>query len=234
MAVESVDRIGEGLDGIVVAQVLDLRPAPQRRQDPAGRRRRRRRRAPADLLRRLQHGRRRPRAAGHPRHGDARRPGDRPAQAPRRVVQRHALLGPRARPRRRPRRHPDRAGRRRAGPALGTPITEALGITPDVLYDLEINPNRPDAMSVAGVARDLAARLGLPFAIPEPQVEIVAGDAAVPHLGRDPRPRPAAAGSTPGSSTASRVEPSPALDRRAPHPPRACARSTTWSTPPTT
>ncbi len=64
------------------------------------------------------------------------------------------------------------------GPALGTPIGEALGITPDVLYDLEINPNRPDAMSVAGVARDLAARLGLPFAIPEPQVEIVAGDAA--------------------------------------------------------
>ena len=59
----------------------------------------------------------------------------------------------------------------------GTPITVALGITPDVLYDLEINPNRPDAMSVAGVARDLAARLGLPFAIPEPQPEIVPGDA---------------------------------------------------------
>ena len=64
------------------------------------------------------------------------------------------------------------------GPALGTPIGDALGITPDVLYDLEINPNRPDAMSVAGVARDLAARLGLPFAIPEPQVEVLAGDAA--------------------------------------------------------
>ena len=61
---------------------------------------------------------------------------------------------------------------------LGTPITEALGITPDVLFDLEINPNRPDAMSVAGVARDLAARLGLPFAIPEPQIEELPGDAA--------------------------------------------------------
>ena len=45
-----------------------------------------------------------------------------------------------------------------------------------MLYDLEINPNRPDAMSVAGVARDLAARLGLPFAIPEPQVTEVAGE----------------------------------------------------------
>jgi len=41
-----------------------------------------------------------------------------------------------------------------------------MGIERDVLYDLEINPNRPDAMSVAGVARDLAARMGLPFALP--------------------------------------------------------------------
>src|SRR3954451_23512931 len=36
------------------------------------------------------------------------------------------------------------------GLALGTPFPEAMGIEPDVLYDLEINPNRPDAMSVAG------------------------------------------------------------------------------------
>jgi phenylalanyl-tRNA synthetase beta chain len=42
-----------------------------------------------------------------------------------------------------------------------------------VLYDLEINPNRPDAMSVAGVARDLAARLGVPFTLPEPVVDEV-------------------------------------------------------------
>ncbi len=52
--------------------------------------------------------------------------------------------------------------------APGTAIRDALGIEADVLYDLEVNPNRPDAMSVAGVARDLAARLRLPFAIPEP------------------------------------------------------------------
>ncbi len=52
--------------------------------------------------------------------------------------------------------------------APGTPFTEAMGIERDVLYDLEINPNRPDAMSVAGVARDLAARLRLPFALPDP------------------------------------------------------------------
>ena len=54
--------------------------------------------------------------------------------------------------------------------SLGAPVAEALGITPDVLFDLEVNPNRPDAMSVMGVARDLAARLGVPFTIPVPQV----------------------------------------------------------------
>ena len=61
--------------------------------------------------------------------------------------------------------------------APGTPIIDALGISADVLFDLEINPNRPDAMSVAGVARDLAARLSLPFAIPVPQVTEAEGDA---------------------------------------------------------
>ncbi len=54
-------------------------------------------------------------------------------------------------------------------PTLGTPIGEALGIADDVLYDLEVNPNRPDAMSVAGVARDVAARLGVPFTQLDPQ-----------------------------------------------------------------
>jgi phenylalanyl-tRNA synthetase beta chain len=56
------------------------------------------------------------------------------------------------------------------GMDLGVSLMGQLGLAGDVLFELEINPNRPDAMSVAGVARDLAARLGLPFAIPEPQV----------------------------------------------------------------
>ncbi|MDQ3294459.1 MAG: phenylalanine--tRNA ligase subunit beta, partial [Actinomycetota bacterium] len=51
----------------------------------------------------------------------------------------------------------------------GTPIRDALGIEADLLWDLEINPNRPDAMSVAGVARDLAAYHDLPFALPSIQ-----------------------------------------------------------------
>jgi phenylalanyl-tRNA synthetase beta chain len=56
----------------------------------------------------------------------------------------------------------------------GTPLRDALGIEADVLYDLEINPNRPDAMSIAGVARDLAAHYGVSFAIPTPDISGVA------------------------------------------------------------
>ena len=53
------------------------------------------------------------------------------------------------------------------GLTVGAPFAAAMGIESDVVYDLAIEGNRPDAMSVAGVARDAAARLRLPFAIPE-------------------------------------------------------------------
>ena len=49
----------------------------------------------------------------------------------------------------------------------GAPLMQELGLVGDILWDLEINPNRPDAMSVAGVARDLAARLDIPVEVPE-------------------------------------------------------------------
>ena len=52
------------------------------------------------------------------------------------------------------------------GAELGMSLGGALGIEADVLWDLEVNANRPDAMSVAGVARDLAAALGVPFSFP--------------------------------------------------------------------
>jgi len=54
-----------------------------------------------------------------------------------------------------------------AGTGLGLDVREALGLD-DIIFDLEITPNRPDAMSVAGVARDLAAALGAPFTLPTP------------------------------------------------------------------
>jgi phenylalanyl-tRNA synthetase beta chain len=61
---------------------------------------------------------------------------------------------------------------------LGMPLAEAMGIEADVLYDLEVNPNRPDAMSVAGVARDLAARVGVPFTMPDPAPPAPSGSPA--------------------------------------------------------
>lgn len=53
----------------------------------------------------------------------------------------------------------------------GTPLAGALGIEPDVVFDLDVSPNRPDALCMAGVARDLAAALGETWswpATPEP------------------------------------------------------------------
>jgi phenylalanyl-tRNA synthetase beta chain len=51
--------------------------------------------------------------------------------------------------------------------ALGLDVRELFGLD-DVVFDLDITPNRPDAMSMAGVARDLAAALALPFTMPAP------------------------------------------------------------------
>lgn len=49
---------------------------------------------------------------------------------------------------------------------LGTPVFDALGVHPDVVYDLDLTRNRPDAWCHLGVARDLAARLGVELTVP--------------------------------------------------------------------
>lgn len=49
---------------------------------------------------------------------------------------------------------------------VGTALPKALGIDDDVVFDIDVTPNRPDALSMAGIARDLAAALDLPFALP--------------------------------------------------------------------
>jgi len=56
------------------------------------------------------------------------------------------------------------------GVVPGMAVAEALGIEPDVVFDVTVEGNRPDAWSMAGVARDLAARLRLRFALPDPAV----------------------------------------------------------------
>ncbi len=62
-----------------------------------------------------------------------------------------------------------------AGAALGRPYGEVLGLHPDVLIDADITRNRPDAWGYVGIARDLAAKLGVEFRPPAPEL-VVAGE----------------------------------------------------------
>ena len=52
--------------------------------------------------------------------------------------------------------------------APGQALADVLGFGEDVVFDLEVSPNRGDCLSIAGVARDLAAALRAPFAVPVP------------------------------------------------------------------
>jgi phenylalanyl-tRNA synthetase beta chain len=172
LAVEQLDRLGEGLDGIVVARVLATRPHPN-----------------ADKIQLVD---------VDARDGDAlqiacgafnMRPGDLVPLAPVGTVLPNGLEIGRRKMRgewsngmlcsaRELGLGDDHAGIFVLPPGIaapGVPFADAMGIERDVLYDLEVNPNRPDAMSVAGIARDLAARLRLPFSLPGPQVDEVGG-----------------------------------------------------------
>src|SRR5947208_472065 len=62
-----------------------------------------------------------------------------------------------------------------AATELGHDVREVLGLD-DVIFDLAITPNRPDAMCIVGVARELAAHFSLGFAVPEP---VALADASV-------------------------------------------------------
>ncbi len=172
MAVEQLDRLGEGLDGIVVARVLATRPHPNAERIQL-----------VDV------------DAGD---GEAlqiacgafnMRPGDLVPLAPVGTVMPNGLEIGRRKMRgewsngmlcsaRELGLGSDHAGIFVLPPGISEPgvrFADAMGIERDVLYDLEVNPPRPDAMSVAGVARDLAARLRLPFSLPDPQVDEVGG-----------------------------------------------------------
>lgn len=73
------------------------------------------------------------------------------------------------------------------GTPLGVPYGEVLGIEPDVLIDVDVTRNRPDCWGYIGIARDVAAQMGIEFRPPAPDlvfdgpertapVEIVDGD----------------------------------------------------------
>ena len=56
----------------------------------------------------------------------------------------------------------------RADAKVGQPFAEYLGRSgSDVVYDLEVTPNRPDLNSLIGIAREIAAVTGHPLKLPE-------------------------------------------------------------------
>ena len=60
-----------------------------------------------------------------------------------------------------------------AGVELGSDVRDYVDL-PDVVFDLSITPNRPDAMSMLGIARDLAAKFEV--GLREPHVELAEHD----------------------------------------------------------
>src|SRR5262249_44427475 len=56
-------------------------------------------------------------------------------------------------------------------------LREYLGLD-DTVLEIEITPNRPDALSVVGIAREVAALTGTPFRPPRPAIVETAPDAA--------------------------------------------------------
>lgn len=62
---------------------------------------------------------------------------------------------------------------------VGQPFAEYLGRSgSDVVYDLEVTPNRPDLNSVIGIAREIAALTGNPLRVPEIKLVTSGGKAA--------------------------------------------------------
>jgi phenylalanyl-tRNA synthetase beta chain len=61
--------------------------------------------------------------------------------------------------------------------APGTPVARALALE-DVLLEVNVTPNRPDALSHVGIARELAALLGTKVSLPRPRLPEGGGPAA--------------------------------------------------------
>ncbi len=61
---------------------------------------------------------------------------------------------------------------------MGVELSELIA-RPDVVFDITINPNRPDVMSMVGVARELSAYFQVPFHLPPTEPVTVPGDTDV-------------------------------------------------------
>lgn len=63
-------------------------------------------------------------------------------------------------------------------PDLGIELTDLLEL-PDVVFDLSITPNRPDAMSLVGIARDLAAHYEIEYRVPDRELTALSGSSGI-------------------------------------------------------
>ena len=111
-------------------------------------------------------------------------PPDRARREDGRRLERDAVLRRGAAPDRRRRRHPDPAAPTRRS---GVPLVDLYG---DVVLDVDVKPNRGDALSILGLAREVAAATGQQVRSPEIRVEEGSGPSTA-RAARDRRPRPA-------------------------------------------
>jgi phenylalanyl-tRNA synthetase beta chain len=68
---------------------------------------------------------------------------------------------------------------------IGVDFTELVAL-PDVVYDIAITPNRPDVMSMVGVARELSAFFRMPYVLPPIEPTTVPGETKVTVRIEDP------------------------------------------------
>lgn len=69
--------------------------------------------------------------------------------------------------------------------AAGTPLATVLG-PPETVLELEVTPNRPDCLSLIGIARELGAVYGQPLKVPSCTLQVAGSKAAVSVSVEDP------------------------------------------------
>ena len=72
---------------------------------------------------------------------------------------------------------------------IGKPLKSIVEL-PDVVFDLEITSNRPDAMAMVGIARDMAAWFRTELRVPEPDPPIAPGGTDIDITIEDPSGNP--------------------------------------------
>ena len=228
---EALEPAAPPFTGVVVAEIAQRERHPQADKLQVCRVSTGQRRAAADRLRREQCARGTEERAGHRRRDAARATSSIKAAKLRGVESAgHAVLGQGAGPRRRPPRASSSC--RPMRPWAGPCATTSSSMTP--VLELNVTPNRGDAMSVLGIAREVAALTG---SAASPDARIAACCAAA-HRHASPVQLDAPGGLPDASSAASFAASTTGRRRRcgcasacaAP----ACAPSARSSTSPTT